>query len=83
MSKRDKLTFRVKQSLVVGTATAAIGAASCGQVISNPVPTPPDADDAQADVPDAGETGDASAGDAAGSDDTSGGAADATDADAE
>lgn len=57
MSKRDELKFVVKKSLIVGTATATLGAMSCQpsdgpEVISNPVPDQ-GVDTGQADVADA------------------------------
>lgn len=57
MSKRDELKFTIKKSLIVGTATATLGAMSCQpsdgpEVISNPVPDQ-GVDTGQADVADA------------------------------
>lgn len=70
MSKRDELKFAVKKSLIVGTATATLGAMSCQpsgdgpDVISNPVPDRgvdtgrADVADATDDPADAGDAGD-------------------------
>lgn len=80
MSKRDELKFTIKKSLIVGTATATLGAMSCKQeTISNPVPgrndtgsvAGSDASDAGGDTseePDAGPSEDGSETDDAGSD---------------
>jgi hypothetical protein len=60
MAKKDKLTFSVKSSLVVGTATAALsmGTSACinQTITSNPIP-PSYQDTNVQDTSDAGETG--------------------------
>ena len=57
MSKKDKLTFTVKSSLVVGTATAALSMGACtSKTISNPIP-PSYQDTTVQDTSDAADTG--------------------------
>lgn len=58
MSKRDKLVFSVKKSLVVGTATATLAASGCfGTTISNPVPPERNTADGTSDTDDNEDTG--------------------------
>lgn len=71
-NKPDKLTFSVKKSLVVGTATAAMTMTGCTPPISNPVPDVNydvnygDTDDAASDAGDTESDGSSDSGDAEG-----------------
>lgn len=66
MGKHDELKFKIKKTLVVGTASATLGMSGCSP-ISNPVvdtAEPVDAEDAQEDGVDSSEDTGHSSGDA-------------------